>query len=558
MLAAIFLAMSAGVSAVTGQWRVAIPDGHEMWDADRKWPADSVHWAVEHALHVLQQDGYLFATVHTTDSIAQRVEISKGDRGSLGKLMLEGVKVFDPKTLVNELPIRQGQPLTSRTLEKMLSSILVHYANEGYHLTAATIQGLVPAKPPVMDVKIRILEQPRPRLTRMQVSGAIRTRPGVLYHIAGLRAGEPLMAYDPVGVRSRLEGSGLFVYVDSVDLHIDADSSLIMHVHAEEAPPGAFDLALGYERSGSGVGALVGSGHLSLRNMFGGARMVEIALHRLPGQISRINITAADPYVMGLPLSVGAEFRGLQQDSTFGKRDYRLELGYLLDPSTQLFGLISRELTRPGLSGLALQDGRQRIPVASATLVGAGLRIRQVDHRYNPTRGYVVEMVVESGFKNTDGQIVRADTVSEHRRLHLSRLTARARLYRPHGRRRILVTGGDIRLLHAKEFDETDLFRFGGASSLRGYDEDRFRSPVVTRILLEYRYVFDTPTYGFAFVDLGYVDARRTQDAYAGLYPGFGAGFQLNTQAGLISLTLAANAEDPAAVRAHIRLSLGL
>ena len=541
-----------------GQWRVAITEGHEMWDPDRLWPADSVNWAVERALHVLQKDGYLFATVHMTDSMAQSVEINQGERGRVGKLMLEGVKEFDPKSLVNKLPIRQGQPLTSNTLEEMLSLILDQYANEGYHLTAATIQALLPAEPPVLDVNIRVSEQPRPRLTRMEVTGAIRTRSGLLYRIAGLRAGEPLMDYDPVQVRSRLESSGLFTYVDSVDLHIDADSSLIMNVHAEEASPGAFDLALGYERSSSGAGALVGSGHLSLRNMFGGARNVEIALHRLPGQISRINVTAIDPYVVGLPLSVGAEFRGLQQDSTFGKRDYRLEVGYLMDPSTQLFGLVSRELTRPGLTGLAVQGGRQRIPVASATLAGAGLRIRQVDHRYNPTRGYVLEMVVESGFKNTDGQVVRADTVSEQRRLNLSRLTARARLYRPHGRRRVMVTGGDFQLLHAKEFDETDLFRFGGASSLRGYDEDRFRSPFVTRILLEYRYVFEAPTYGFAFVDVGYVDARRTQEAYAGLYPGFGAGFQLNTQAGLISFTLAANAEDPAAVRAHIRLSLGL
>jgi len=40
--------------------------------------------------------------------------------------------------------------------------------------------------------------------------------------------------------------------------------------------------------------------------------------------------------------------------------------------------------------------------------------------------------------------------------------------------------------------------------------------------------------------------------------PDSGWGSELNTQAGLISLTLAANSEDPAAVRAHVRLSLGL
>ena len=506
----------------------------------------------------MQREGFLFAAITREDSAAYRVEISKGEQGRLGQVILEGVTVLDAAAMAAWLPQRAGQPLTADTLEVLITAILDQYARQGYHLTTAAISAIVPVTPPEMKVIIRITEQPRPNLSHIQMVGAERTHPGVLHHIAGMVPMQPLLDYDPARIRTRLESSGLFAQVDSVGLLLAADSSLIVEVSAVEASPGSFDLALGYERSASGSGALVGSGHLTLQNLFGGARELAITLHRLPGQVSRINAMAADPYIFGLPLRLAAGFRGLQQDSTFSKRDYRLELGYELDRATQLFSLVSREVTRPGLSGLAVLDGRQRIPVATATLAGAGLRIRQVDQRYNPTRGYVVEMAVESGFKHAEGEVVRADTVREQRKLRLARLTARTRVYLPHGQRRVLVTGGEFRLLHAREFDESDLFRFGGAASLRGYDEDRFRSPLVARLLLEYRYTFDALTYGFVFADLGYVDASRTKEAYRGVYPGFGAGFQLNTQAGLISLTLAANSEDPAAVRAHVRLSLGL
>lgn len=558
MLAAYMLAVSLGPSAVLGQWHVAIAGGHEPWPAHRQWPADSVAWAVGEALHLLQQDGFLFAALDQVDSAAYRVEISKGEQSRLRHLILEGITVLDSAALAEPLLMQPGQPLTANTLETLVEAILDQYARQGYHLTTAAIEALVPAASPQVDVIIRITERPRPNLSHVEITGAERTRAGVLYHITGLAPQEPLADYDPARIRSRLEGSGLFTRVDSIGLHLGADSSLILRVGAVESSAGVFDLALGYERSSSGSGALVGSGHLALRNLFGGARTLAVTLHRLPGQISRINVAAADPYILGLPLGLAVEFRGLQQDSTFSKRDYRLELGYELDWGAQLFSLVSHEVTRPGLSGLTVQDGRQRVPVGNATLAGAGLRIRQVDHRYNPTRGYVVEMAVESGFKNTDGEVVRADTLREQRRLRLARLSLWTRVYLSHGQRRIFVSGGDVRLLHASEFDESDLFRFGGATSLRGYDEDRFRSPLVARMLLEYRYIIDALTYGFVFADLGYIDASRTKEAYRGLYPGFGAGFQLKTQAGLISLTLAVNAENPTAVRAHVQLSLGL
>ena len=65
-------------------------------------------------------------------------------------------------------------------------------------------------------------------------------------------------------------------------------------------------------------------------------------------------------------------------------------------------------------------------------------------------------------------------------------------------------------------------------------------------------------TYGFAFVDLGYLTNRQEARFPGGWYPGFGGGFQLSTAAGVINFTLATTTEDPSAVRAHIGLSFGL
>ena len=81
-----------------------------------------------------------------------------------------------------------------------------------------------------------------------------------------------------------------------------------------------------------------------------------------------------------------------------------------------------------------------------------------------------------------------------------------------------MVLGGETYLLRSDEMDESDLFRFGGATTLRGYDEERFRVPFATRLLAEYRYLVDSTSYGGVFFDLGFVDERHIR----GFHPGFG------------------------------------
>ena len=47
-------------------------------------------------------------------------------------------------------------------------------------------------------------------------------------------------------------------------------------------------------------------------------------------------------------------------------------------------------------------------------------------------------------------------------------------------------------------------------------------------------------------------------DSLRGFYPGFGVGFQIGTDVGLINISLAANPDELTNVRVHLRLSIGL
>jgi outer membrane protein assembly factor BamA len=229
-----------------------------------------------------------------------------------------------------------------------------------------------------------------------------------------------------------------------------------------------------------------------------------------------------------------------------------------------LTGSFSREVVRPGRAGTRLRDGRQRIPRGRTLFYGLGVRYEAVDRPVNPRRGLRLHVQVEQGQKRRTLRRLTAqgDTTRQREDLRQERLRGTGRGFVPLFDRQVLVVGGEAAVLRSRSYDRSDLFRMGGAESLRGYDEDRFLGNVTARALMEYRLQLDRRSYVYAFGDLGYV-ARPALGASSALrdwHPGYGLGLQLQTAIGRIRTTYALNPEvaTPADGRVHFGLSVGL
>jgi outer membrane translocation and assembly module TamA len=229
----------------------------------------------------------------------------------------------------------------------------------------------------------------------------------------------------------------------------------------------------------------------------------------------------------------------------------------------EVFFSVSREVTRPGQVGLQLRQGFQRIPRADVLFAGLSFRYARLDRVGNPSRGFYVESRLERGRKQRSQFELTADgdTSSVRSVVRQERLTAAGRVYIPVFRQQTIAIGNETSVLVSRVVDESDLFRLGGARSLRGYDEDRFRGRLVSRAFFEYRYLFERRSYAYAFFDLGYVDqpALADRSGARGVYPGYGFGIQFETGIGLINTSLALSTTDAhSQAKVHVGLSVGL
>jgi outer membrane protein assembly factor BamA len=565
----------ARAGAVAVQWRLVLDGERAEWpDTVSTAPVDRLQAVGRRVLRHLRRSGYYYAALDsaTVDTSAVpasvRLHVRRGPQVRIGALRIEGDSAVPADELFALMETREGDRLRPTRLEADIQALLDRYEEAGHPLAQIRVAEtrLTTDQPPALHVTLRVEEGPKLWLRRIEVPDDARTTPELLAYLADLEVGAPLRDYDPEAIQRRLQDHDIFRTVETPELRVAADGGAVLRVPVEEAAPGAFDAVLGYlpPSRTRDSGQLVGTGHLLLKHLFGGGRTAEFALDRRPGQTSIFDVSLTDPYLFGLPLRIGGHFRGEQRDSTYGERVYELEAGYRLDDGLELTATLSREGVRPGPAGTQFLGGRQQIPRSTTFFYGLGMRYRQVDRPQNPRRGLSVDVQLAQGRKERRRRRITADgdTTRTSSSLRQERLRGRVRAYLPLFDRQVLAVGGEGSVLLSQDYDRSDLFRLGGATSLRGYDEDRFLGNVVARGLVEYRLQLDRASYAHAFFDLGYVarPALAATTATQGWHPGYGLGLRLQTAIGRISATYALNPEvqSPANGRVHLGLSVGL
>jgi outer membrane protein assembly factor BamA len=579
------------------RWRLVVDGERRAWRSVPALPLDSLRAAARAAVRHVQAQGHYRARLDSAviDSGAAgppqaRLHVHAGPLVEVGRIRFAGNRTFSGKALRALMETRPGRPLRQDVLKADLRALLRRYEEEGFPLARARLDSvrLTGSAPPRLALTITIDEGAAPRLSRVTVESEGRTRPAFVARTAGLETGTPLAGYDPAAVRERLRKTNLFERVGEPELLLapespdSAGTRAVVRVPVEEKSPATFDLALGYlPPSGDRGGRLVGSGSLALRSPFGAGRTAALRLDRRPGALSRFEVEATNPFVGGTPLRLALAFEGLQEDSTYGRQRYRLGAGYRVGRGLHVRAEVSREVTRPGIAGrrLAAPAGggsagggsagggrRQRVAWASSWFGGAGVRLRRLrGPTASPRGGLRLDADVSLGRKARRARRVPAsgsDTLRTDRTLTQQRFECTARAYLALRPRQVLAFGADASLLMASDrYDRSDLFFLGGARSLRGYDEDRFRGHVVGRALAEYRYLLGRRSFAYAFLDVGHARRPALPGAsvpQSGWHPGFGVGLQFESALGLVKAGYALNDEDgPDGGRVHIGLVVG-
>jgi outer membrane protein insertion porin family len=508
----------------------------------------------------LVSDGYLDASVDSvvSDQAQTSIFVSVGNEYILNDLVVSEAKNagVNDQIILNTSQFEQ-RVFTQNLTKEISDYVLSVYEQRGFYLAEFRIVSLTKnSENASVSIKATVAPGDRIRIRGVRFQGVERNSESYLRRVAGIAGGEILTPGLQGRGRQNLVNSGLFDDVSDGELIFVDDNPYLLY-EVSEQQLNFFDGLIGYQPDPSGSASIAGYGDILLRNTVANGNIIDLRYEQLQPLVSKLDLKIEQQFLGGLPLDIGAGLNFTQQDSSYLVRNFRLTSGYRLFPGFRISAQVRAErssVTQTDILNSAI-DSR-------ANFYGVGFQIRNINRYMVPTKGFEGTVLLERGRRFINDERFQSVT---GRSFSQTILQSTARGYIPLGNRPVLVPMVQAMFLESPDYLITDLFRFGGAESFRGFREDQFRGSSVVWGELEGRYMLQRNSYLFMFGAYGYyqrpplLNEADDELAFNDSLSSFGFGLAFDTQLGIIKFSYAVSPnENLSNGNVHVGISTGL
>ena len=473
------------------------------------------------------------------------IKIDEGEPTYLKKIFFTGLDTASDNNIFSSFDFLENHIYSKSNLEENILSALNYFQNNGYPFAKIIISSFYfytdPAKKDYFaDIHINVNKERLCRIDKIEIAGNNKTQSNVIQRELRLKPGEVYSQKIIDDLPSRLNRLAFFEPVGNPRYFVDLKNEGILRIEVKEKVTNNFDGIIGYIPStvSNQSGYLTGLVDVSLRNLFGTGRAAAIHWQQYNRSSQDLQLKYLEPWLFGYPFNLNLSLFQRQQDSTYVQRTVEASLEYLATDNVSASVFISTDAVIP------TDNGNQIFTVYNSSSLTTGLNIK-VDTRddpYAPTRG-ILFLNSYSFSKKTISGPVQFFTPDLATSINLQRLTFDIGGYYEIFNRQVIALGLHGRELRGQFFENSDLFRLGGASSLRGYSESQFLGNRVMWTNMEFRSLLTKRSFVFLFLDTGYylrnADPSRNILKAEGFNIGYGLGMNIETGLGVLSVSFA-------------------
>jgi len=281
----------------------------------------------------------------------------------------------------------------------------------------------------------------------------------------------------------------------------------------------SFDGIVNFSSKENGKGLLLnGNLDLKLNNTFNSGEKFEIIWNKVSDEKTDFKINSYVPYLFNSKFSTTLEFNLYRQDSTFINTNFKFNTDYSINQRSH-----ASVLYRSENSNYLLNTLNNEITSYSNYFIGLGYQMKKLSTSklYDFNKGVKLNLIV--GKRKTSLESIN------QLKLHFSAFTNLQI-----NNRSYLNIRNESGLLTSKNYLLNELFRIGGANSIRGYNEQSIYTNGYSYYNIEFRYSLDRSSYLYSITDVGAYKESTTKKIKKLL--GIGAGYQFKINNNFVNL----------------------
>jgi outer membrane protein insertion porin family len=491
----------------------------------------------------------------TRQDVDVHIFLDEGKVSIFRKIEIDGCRRLATEEVRTVMQMRVGDPFIPSILEQDIQAILQYYERKGFALAKVAVQNISfsdSAKEVSVNVQLSIDEGRELHVTEIRIEGNESTKDFVIIREAWLRKDELFHPDLPELIRRRLDHVQLFSSITLPELYLTEAGEAGLLVRVVEGNQNSFDGVLGYipSSASNGSGYITGLVNVSLRNLFGTGRKLSARWYQENKTSQETELHYFEPWVASYPVNIQLGFFQRKQDSTFVKNQYDIASDLMVTEEFSIGASFSQINVYPSAG-----YGQNAIAASRTVSFGACVRYDSRDNPATPTNGILYSTEYQTGSKQTTS----SESFPSESKSTTQRLVFDLSYYLSPFHRQVLAMELHLRDFKSASLDASDLFRLGGAATLRGYREGQFSGSRLVWMNLEYRFLVAPRSFFYGFVDAGYilqpdiVTAHLTASEQSKI--GYGIGVRMDSALGLIGVSFALGEGDTFSTsKIHIRL----
>lgn len=290
--------------------------------------------------------------------------------------------------------------------------------------------------------------------------------------------------------------------------------STLLYLFLKRVKTSSVDGIINFASKEDGSGILInGNLDLKLNNVINTGEKIEIFWNRVKEENSEFRFGSEIPYLFNSDLSVDLSFAIYRQDSTFLNTSFNSNINYQLTPNSKIYITYQSDD-----SDYLLDETSLDFDTFSANYYGFGYSFLSPSSDAKFNRKYSLELFPSFGKRNNSNQSLDQIRVMFNAEANIS---VSSRSY--------INIKNVTSFLKSDNYLTNELFRIGGANSIRGFNEQSIFTNKFSYLNVEYRYLTSLNSYLHSITDFGFYEniARNRNESALGL--GIGYVFTLNS-----------------------------
>lgn len=493
----------------------------------------------------LQNKGYLLAGVDSTisDSNLVTAYISENQQYKLAYLKLGNLN----PTLASKLGISEklffNKPFKYKELSKTFEKIISYYENNGYPFVSVKMDSIITEDGQLKAV-LNVSKNKLFKIDSVTIIGTAKVKKSFLYRYLSVKENMPYNEELLKGISQKIKQLP-FVFEKQTQIVRLTDKTNKLILFLDKKNSSQFDGIIGLLPDATTKKTVI-TGDVKLKvvnGVFRNGETFDLEWRRLQSQTQDFKGRIIYPYLFGTPVGTDYSLKIYRRDTSFIDINNNIGLQYYFKGLNN-FKIFYKQrntnlISTTGLKFISTLPDYADITTQS---YGAGLNFEKLDYRFNPHKGFAINLTGQTGNRT----IKKNANVND---LAYQNLLLRSTQYQFEGdvnlfiqlrRNNVLKLGVQGATIFGNStIFKNELFRIGGLRTLRGFDEESIFASTYVIPTVEYRFLFSQNSNLLLFAEGAWYE-NNSNTAYLNDMPmSVGAGINFETKAGILTLNYA-------------------